>query len=173
MDVQARSVRLALGALGATLAMAAPAAAQSPVPTPTPTPPAVPTPAPPPPPAAGTLTVAAATPYRDGKRLVGLRGDRVQITGTLAPFVPGQVAVVRVKAGKKKLINRKLAIVPGPNGTGTFATQTTLRRTGTLSVQALHKATPQLAAAKARNVRLLVVKPAASYGSRGALVRML
>src|SRR4051794_6386944 len=178
MDVQARLGRTALATLGAVIAIAAPAAAQGPAPTPTPAPPApTPTPVPPvpapAPPAVGQLSVAAPTPYRDGKRVVGLRGDRITVTGTLAPFVPGQTATIRVRRGHKKLVKRRLAIVPGPNGTGIFATKVRLKRTGKLAIDAIHRATPQVAPVKARAVHLLVLRPATHYGSRGPLVRML
>jgi lipoprotein-anchoring transpeptidase ErfK/SrfK len=166
MDVQARLVRSALAALGAFVVMAAPAAAQSPVPTPTP-------PAPPPPPAVGQLSVATTTPYLDGKRVVALRGDKVTITGRLTPFVAGQTATVRVKLGRKTLVRRRVAIAPAPDGSGIFAVRTHLRRTGTVRIDAIHRGTPQLAAAEAKAVRVLVVRPAAGYASRGAVVRML
>src|SRR4051794_4013301 len=141
MDVQARLVRTAIATFGAVVAIAAPAAAQGPpVPTPTPVPPApTPTPAPPAPapPAIGQLSVAAPTPYRDGKRVLGLRGDQVTVTGTVAPFVAGQTATIRVKRGRKTLVRRRLAIVPGPNGAGIFAAKVRLRRTGTLRIDAI------------------------------------
>src|SRR3954467_9635669 len=98
----ARVVRMTLGACAALLVAVAPAAAQSPTPTPTPAPPApTPTPTPAPAPVAGELTAGTTTGFRDGKRVLVLRGDRVDVTGVLNPYVAGQKVVVRVKQGRK------------------------------------------------------------------------
>jgi len=165
----ARVVRMTLGACAALLVAAAPAAAQSPTPTPTPAPP-VPTPTPAPAPVTAELTAGTTTGFNDGKRVLVLRGDRVKVTGILNPYVAGQKVVVRVKQGRKVLARRAVAITPAANGLGSYATRLRLRRPGTLTIQVSHAATPQLAASRAGNVRLLVVRPRLPFGARGALL---
>jgi lipoprotein-anchoring transpeptidase ErfK/SrfK len=118
----------------------------------------------------GELTAGTTTGFRDGKRVLVLRGDRVEVTGVLTPFVPGQKAQIRVKLGRKVLVRRQVAITPAAGGTGAYAARIRMPRTGTMTIQVSHAATPELAATRAGNVRLLVVRPRLSFGARGALL---
>ena len=160
--------RAAFVALLTTLVLAAPAAAQGPVPTPTPTPPA-PTPTPTPTPAAGTLTIKVTAPYHDRKRRVALRGDHVRVDGVLAPGAQAQKVVVRALR-KGKRIGTKVAHT---HADGTFAVSLRLRRPGSIVVDAVHAASPQVAAARARRVRVTVARPSAGFGAKGVVVRLL
>src|SRR4051794_20406031 len=145
------TVRTVLLAAAATLALAPPALAQDPVPTPTPTPPA-PTPTPAPAPAAAKLRIAVKTPYRDGKRRLALRGDKVAVTGTLKPYVAGQKVAVRVLSGGKRLpAGRSVTVKPD----GTFTVHLRPRRTGSLALQATHAATPGQGSARTAKLRIL------------------
>ena len=160
------TVRTVLLAAAATLALAPPALAQDPVPTPTPTPPA-PTPAPAP--AAAKLRIAVKTPYRDGRRRLALRGDKVAVTGSLKPYVAGQKVAVRVLSGGKRLPSgRSVTVKPG----GTFTVHLRPRRTGSLAIQATHAATPGQGSARTAKIRVLVARPSLGFGSRGTLTRI-
>ncbi len=180
-DVHMAPLAPALRALLATVlllaAAAAPAAAQTPLPpppaapTPAPTAPA-PTPTPAPAPATGTLTVAVKAPFEDGKAPLGLRGGRVRVRGTLAPFVAGQTATVRVTRGRRTVAKRKLRIgQAGANGT--FTMRLRLKTAGRLTIRATHAGNAQLAKATSKAVRLTVLTPRVGPGSRGPGVRML
>src|SRR3954451_7297438 len=171
MDVKARSLRLVLCAAVALLIPASAAAAQQPpAPTPSPTPPA---PTPVPPPARASLAVALEAAHKDGKQVVALRRDRIRIAGTLAPYVAGQVATVRLRLGKRTLTTRTLKVRPGNGGVGTFSTFVRMKRTGRVVAEARHKATPAQVTAAARSKSVLVLRTSAGYGARGPLVRLL
>ena len=175
MEAIARTVRSAVITTAALLAFAPAALAQSPTPTPTPVPPApTPTPTPAPVPAQpAQLLLAVKAPLHSGKRAVALRGDRVKLTGAVTPFVAGQKAEVRVRLKGHKVLTRRVAIKAGPNGTGAFRLSVRVWKTGSLTFQARHKATAQQLAGSSAASRVLVLRPSASYGSSGTLVRML
>ena len=175
MEGQARTVRATTVAstLLATLVLSASAAAQNPPPpVPTPAPPApVPTPAPAP--VAGKLGLKVTAKHRDRKRQVALRGEKLLVSGTLTPFVAGQTVTVRVRAGRKTVVKRKVAVGQAPDGRGVYAVGLRVRRTGWLNVRAAHAATPELATTRSKRARLLVATPRLGYGSSGSLVRIL
>ena len=152
-----------------TLAVAPAAAAQSPLPTPTPTP----TPVPPPPPARGTASLKVEKTLRDGKGKVQLTGSAWRVRGTVRPFVAGQRMTVRFTLGGKRVKTRRVALRPGPNGTGTFLVGFTGRRAGRVAVVASHKPTPQLERLRSRAVRVRLLAPQAAPGQGGAIVRLL
>ena len=165
------TARTVLLAVTATLAIAAPAMAQTPVPTPTPTPPPpVPTPTPAPPaPAAAKLKIAVKAPYRDGRRRLALRGDKLRVTGTLRPYVAGQKVAVRVLSGGKRLPSgRSVTVKPG----GVFTVHLRPRKPGSLAIQATHARTPEQTAARTPKVRIVVARARLGYGSSGSLTRI-
>src|SRR4051794_24039202 len=166
MDADRRSVRLSLATGVALLLAASPAAAQDPAPPP-------PAPAPPPPPAVAALTVSAETGLRAERRTLALRRGRVTVTGRLTPFVAGQTVLVRVRQGGRTVASQVVPVAQAPDGAGVYGARVRLPRPGTAAIQALHPPTPQLAAVRAPSARVLVVRPSASYGTRGALVRVL
>jgi hypothetical protein len=178
MTGTARALRTALLTTVTTLALAPAALAQNPPPTPTPTPPPAaptptPTPVPPAPaPAAAKLRIGVAPPYRDRTRRLALRGDRVQVTGTLTPYVAGQSVVVRVRAGKKTLVTRKVAVQPATAGQGAYSVWVRLWRPGSLSIQSSHARTAQQRTARSSALRIVVARAALNYGSSGSLTRI-
>lgn len=106
----------------------------------------------------------------DGKRqVVALRGQTVRIRGRLAPAAPGQRVIARVYRGRRKLRASRVRVRRG----GRFAVRVRSRRPGVLHVRAVHRATPELGTARAKAVRVRVVRPRARPGSRGPAVRML
>ena len=154
---------LALSALLAGVA-AVPAAAQ------TPTNPVQPQPAPQQPPAQQPAPAPAAklTLATERDRLVLARRS-FRVAGRLTPATAGQKVVVRLYRGKRKLQARSVAV----DAEGRFRTRLTARRTGTVTVRASHRATPELGTAVAGPVRLDVLPRRISGGQRGLAVRIV
>lgn len=106
----------------------------------------------------------------DGRReAVALRGRTLRIRGRLAPFAPGQRVIVRVYRGRRKIRVGAVAV----RSRGRFAVRLRARRPGVLHVRAVHRATPELGTARARALRVRVIRPSAGPGARGPAVRLL
>jgi peptidoglycan hydrolase-like protein with peptidoglycan-binding domain len=163
-----RTVVTILSVVVAALVLPALASAQTPVPTPT----ATPTPpAPAPAPAAAKIAIKVDGAHRVGRNQVALRGDKLRVRGFVSPFVAGQKVVVRITRGAKTLRSKTVAIrQSGANGVFLVALKAA---EGTFSVRAIHKGTPQQAAAKAAPAKLLGIVPHAGFGARGPAVRVL
>jgi len=150
-----------LVALGVTTATAS---AQTPPPAPTPTPPPAPAPA------KATLEVSA----QDTLSGAALTGRSFTARVVMKPFVPNETAVLRVYRGSKKIRVKTLTFKPVNGGAAGVATlKVKSGKPGRLSLRASHRATPALATAVAKTVRLEAVRPYAASGSRGAAVRIL
>lgn len=148
-------------------ALAPPAArAQSPGPAPAPA-------APVPVEAALTLTAERV----GGSRATTLTGSPVRVRGTTSAFVAGQTAVVRFYERGRKRAARRVALRPGPDGTGIFMLSYKPRLPGPLSIRAAHDPTPQLGglAARAKTIDVLPrrVQPRSGRASIRALQRRL
>ena len=157
------------------LSFTAVAAAQTPpTPTPTPPPPAptpTPTPPPAPAPAAGAMSLKLERVHRLGHDQVVLRGDKLRVRGTVAPFVAGQRVTVRLYKGRSKLAAKSVLVKPaGPNGTFLVSLKP---GKGRLTVRASHRATPQQVTFIAKAKRVIGVTPFAAPGSSGPAVRLL
>jgi peptidoglycan hydrolase-like protein with peptidoglycan-binding domain len=164
-----RAVSIILGSLLAVLLIPSVAGAQTPLPTPTPTPPApTPTPTPAPAPAPAALSIKLQRVKQVGHDKVIVRGKKVRVVGTLAPFVAGQKVTVRLNRGSHKVRQKTVAVQPG----GGFGALLKVPE-GKLNVRASHAATPQQAAAQAKRQRLLGINSRAGLGSRGATVRVI
>ncbi len=164
--------RLALLGAAAALAVPAAAAAQTPLPTPTPpaatpTPPAA-TPTPAPAAAAGKLRIGAKAPLRSRGKKVAVKGDVVEVTGSLQPAVAGQQVLIELKHGRKVLKTRRAKT----GADGAFARKLRLRGSGTLVLRAIHKASPEIKRTTARAVRIQTFAPKLGFGARGALLRL-
>jgi peptidoglycan hydrolase-like protein with peptidoglycan-binding domain len=161
---------IALSALFAGLA-AVPAAAQQPT-TPAPAQPAPQQPAPQQPapqqPAPAPAPAAKLTLASEGDKVVLARRS-FRVAGRLTPAVAGQKVVVRLYRGKRKLQARSVAV----DAEGGFRLRLTARRTGTVSVRASHRATPELGTAVAGPLRLDVLPRRVSGGQRGLAVRLM
>ena len=150
-----------LVALGVTTASAS---AQTPPPAPTPTPPPAPAPA------KATLEVSA----QDTLSGAALTGRSFTARVVMKPFVPNETAVLRVYRGSRKIRVKTLTFKPVNGGAAGVATlKVKSGKPGRLSLRASHRATPALATAVAKAVRLDAVQPYAASGSRGAAVRIL
>ena len=147
----------------ALLVLPSAAAAQTP-PAPTPTP----TPAPP---ATGALTSSAPDLPVAGTALTG-RAFTVRVV--LKPYVAGEKVTVRVYRGKRKIAVKALTpkAVAG-NAAGVATLKVASGKPGKLRITASHRATPGLATAVAKTLRVNALRPYASAGARGPLVRLL
>jgi peptidoglycan hydrolase-like protein with peptidoglycan-binding domain len=155
-------------ALLAALALPAQAAAQVP-PAPAPAPPA---PAPPPVPTAA-LSITAQD-VLGGKSPAALAGRTFTARVVMKPFVANEGAILRVYRGSKKLNVKSLTFKPVAGGTSGVATfKVSSKTSGKLTLKASHKATPGLATAVAKPVRVAVVRAYAGPGSRGPAVKLL
>ena len=163
-----RAAAMIIGSLSLALSLSSAAGAQTPPPpTPTPTPPPAPAPA------GGAMTIKLERVTRVGRDDVVLRGDRVRVRGAVAPYVPGQTAVVRLYRGRKKLAAKAVPIKPvagTPNGA--FVARLKPAK-GRITVRASHRATAAQVTMVAKARRVLVVTPSASPGARGPIVRLI
>jgi hypothetical protein len=163
-----RAAATILGSLSLALTLSTVAVAQ------TPPPPAPPPPPPPPPaPAPGAMSLSIERAHHVGHDNVILRSDPLRVRGVVAPFVPGQAAVVRLYRGRSKVAAKTVAIRPvsgTPNGSFVVSLK---RKNGRLTVRASHRATPAQAAMVAKSRQVLVVTPHAAPGARGPTVRLL
>lgn len=165
----ARSVVLLL-ALAAAGMVAGPAAAQVPSPSsPSATPAATPKPEPKP----GRMSIRLAGGLATRKLRYVIRGQRVTVTGTVRPFVPGQVANVLVLWKGKVSSSQRAVIRRGGEGQGRFAVRFLARRRGLLRVVALHEATAAQIAFRAESKRLKAVVWRAGRGRHGVRVLLL
>lgn len=159
-------MRRAAALLVVLLAALAPAAAraQSPVAPPAPVPAA-------PPPVEATLTLKAERV--GGTRATTLTGSGVRVRGTTTPFVAGQTAVVRFYERGRKRAARRVALRPGPAGTGIFMLSYKPRLAGPLSIRAAHEPTPQLGGLAARADTIDVLPRRVDPRSGDASIRSL
>jgi hypothetical protein len=117
---------------------------------------------------------ARAGVLRDGTRRLALRARPFTVQGTLTPYAAGETVDVRVTRGSRTLIARTLAVRPARGGrTGTFALSVRAFVPGRVVVHATHHASAQLSYAHAAPAHVSVVRPQASLGARGVLVRLL
>jgi L,D-transpeptidase catalytic domain len=147
------------------LAFPATAAAQTPPPAPTPTPPPAPAPA--------TAALSTTAPDLPAAR-TALTGRSFTARVAMKPYVANETVTVRVYRGKKKLLVRALTPTPVNNGAaGVMTLKVKSAKPGRLTIRASHRATPGLATAVAKPVRVNAVRPYAAPGARGPLVRLL
>ena len=147
--------RAVVPALLVALIVPAAAAAQEPVPAPP-----LPVPA---------ISLEAAKVHIAGKTQVVLRKRAWRLNGSIAPAVAGEKVRLQVFRNGRKF--KKVRAVVQPDGT--FSHRFKPRRAGRYSVRAWHDPTVALAASKGPKESVEVVEPRASFGSGGALVRLL
>ena len=117
------------------------------------------------------VKVVVSTPLRAGRKAVGLPGVAVRMRGRVSPFVGEAISVRVTRRGKE--LKRKTVSVSRTAGGGRFAASFKLSRRGSYVVRAVQGPTAQLASARSRAKRLLIVRPNARPGSRGSGVRAL
>jgi hypothetical protein len=97
--------------------------------------------------------------------------SRVPITGTLTPFVPGEVVSLLFFRNGQQVGSETVKVHKGRGRRGTFETRFLVRRSGRFAVQALHEATTgQQGAASARK-KFGVRYPTLGPGKCGRVVR--
>ncbi len=72
--------------------------------------------------------------------------DTVPVTGTIAPFAPGQRVEVAFYLDGHRLVSHKVAVNKGKGATGTFSSSVIVREDGKYAVSAHHAATAALGA---------------------------
>jgi hypothetical protein len=160
---------------GAALLATAPAAyAQTlpPADPQTPAPPVQPVPPPPTQPAVGKGAIALTGGLSDGgKRYVAAR-RKVSIVGRVKPFVAGQVIVVELFRGSKRVARRVVAVKQASDGNGQFAVDFRPRNAGEYSVKARHKATSEQARFTIARQRFTALGGSVSGGSGRTTIRV-
>jgi hypothetical protein len=152
----------------ALVASAAPAAADPPAPPPPPPPAA------PPAKLSPTLQLFLGGSLKANRRSVGVKGERVRISGSIAPYASGERVVVRVVMHGRDVRKRTPRLVAAPDGkSGRFVLWFRPRRAGRFTVRAKSAGTDQYRAVRANRKRLVVVVGRAHAGSRGIAVRAL
>lgn len=151
----------------ALVAIAAPALADPPAPAPPP-------PAAPPAKLSPTLQLFLGGSLKANRRSVGIKGERVRISGSIAPYASGERVVVRVIMRGRDVLKRTPRLVAAPDGkSGRFVLRFRPRRAGRFTVRAKSAGTDQSRAVSANRKRLVVVTGRAHTGSRGIAVRAL
>jgi peptidoglycan hydrolase-like protein with peptidoglycan-binding domain len=108
-----------------------------------------------------------------GKPLFALVGHRIEVRGSVTPFVGGQRVKLSFYRGGRKVLVKTAAVHGVGDGTGRFRVFYTSRSTGLVQARAAHYATPQQALFSARSRKVWFVTGNATPGSRGRSVRLL
>ena len=166
---------LLLAALCPTAAQAADAELAATTPTattPAPPPPPVP-PAPVPEPKVGKASIEVASGIPTSKLRYVARGERIEVTGKVRPFVPGQVALLEVRRSGHVVSRHRAQIRRARRGTGKATFHFKARRKGVYKLRIRHTATAEQGVFKSRAVRIKAVVLSAGEGARGTSVLLL
>lgn len=159
-------------AVGAAIAAPAASSATSPVALESQSP-TVTTPAPPPPPDAtpapkvGNATLQIETGIATSKLRYVARGDRVQISGSVRPFVADQIAVLVVRRSGRVVDRQRAQVKRAKRGAGKVSFSFKARRKGVYKAQIVHAATDGQKAFRSRAARFKAVVLSAGEGKRG------
>jgi peptidoglycan hydrolase-like protein with peptidoglycan-binding domain len=142
--------------------------------------PTVTTPAPPPPPdakprkpQAGKATLEVDGGIATSKLRYVARGDRLEIRGSVRPFVAGQIAVLEVRRSGKVVDRRRAKVRRAKRGAGSVTFDFKPRRKGVYKVQIHHAVTDGRQAFRSRAARFKAVVLSAGEGKRGTDVLLL
>ena len=161
-------IRRVLLGLVVVAAFTTPAGAQVPSPPPAPVPPVTPPPAP----ASGKATLEVHGGMATRRMRYFARGQRVKVTGSVRPFVPGQKVVLHV-IRRGRTSGRYEAPVRQGRGGGRYAVRFQVRRRGRLRLVVKHGATPQQQAFRSGDKRIEVVLWRAARGNKGVRVLLM
>jgi L,D-transpeptidase catalytic domain len=95
----------------------------------------------------------------------------VPVSGTVAPFAPGQKVEVTFYLNGRKLLTRRVAVQQGSGGAGTFKASIILREDGKYAVSAKHAATAALGGDSTVRKSWRVSFPALHVGECGPVVK--
>jgi hypothetical protein len=70
--------------------------------------------------------------------------DKVPVTGTVVPYVPGQKVEITYYLDGHRLVSRNVPVLKGDEGAGDFSDSVIIRKDGKYAVSAHHKANPEL-----------------------------
>ena len=177
-----RSARLASAAalLVAAVGVAAPSAVAMSLPVDESQTPTVTTPVPPPPldakpaePKAGKATLEVDGGIATSRLRYVARGDRLRISGTVRPFVAGQVAVLELRRSGEVVDRQRSKVRRGKRGAGRVTFDFKPRRKGVYRAQIHHAVTDGQQAFRSRAARFKAVVLSAGEGGRGTDVLLL
>jgi hypothetical protein len=97
--------------------------------------------------------------------------DTVPVSGTLAPYVPGQKVEVTFYLDGHRLVSRKVAVSKGGGETGTFESSVIVREDGKYAVAAKHKANAALGGDSTVRKNWRVSFPSLRPGECGRVVK--
>ena len=97
--------------------------------------------------------------------------DMVPVTGTIAPFAPGQRVEVTFYLDGHRLVSHKVAVSKAGGETGVFRSSVIVREDGKYAVSAHHAATPALGADSTVRKSWRVEFPALHPGDCGRVVK--
>lgn len=123
---------------------------------------------------AATAVVPDATVKIEVGHLHGGRAtiyDTVPVSGTIAPFAPGQRVEVAFYLNGHRLVSHKVAVNQGPGDTGVFSSSVIVREDGKYAVSAHHAATAVLGADDTVRKSWRVEFPALHPGECGNVVK--
>lgn len=141
--------------------------------------PTVTTPAPPPPPdalpkpKAGKSTLAIDGGIATSKLRYVARGDRLELSGVVRPFVAGQIAVLEVRRSGKVVDRQRAKVRRGKRGAGAVSFTFKPRRKGVYKAVVRHAASDGQQAFRSRAARFKAVVLSAGEGKRGTDVLLL
>jgi hypothetical protein len=166
---------LVLAALAGPIAQASAVEAEPAATTPT-----VTTPAPTPPPDAvvpepkgGKAKISVEDGIATRKLRYVARGDRVEVSGAVRPFVAGQIAVLEVRRSGRLVVKQRVKVRRARRGAGKVSFDFKVRRKGVYKLRIRHAATGEQAAFRSRALRLKAVVLSAGEGSRGTAALLL
>ena len=122
-------------------------------------------------PVAGQMTLASQ--HLRGRPAFLLTGERLVVSGVVRPFEAGQTVTVRFDRDGRSVATNTVSVLPGPGGAGRFRLGYSSSRPGLVQVSAVHAATPQMTAFKAKPVEMRVIAPDMREGARGPGVWLL
>lgn len=130
-------------------------------------------PAPAPKPKAGRATLEVDGGLATSKLRYVARGDRLEISGDVRPFVPGQIAVLEVRRSGRVVFRHRTQIKRGKRGVGKVSFDFKPRRKGVYKAQISHAATDRQQEFRSRAARFKAVVLSAGEGKRGTDVLLL
>jgi peptidoglycan hydrolase-like protein with peptidoglycan-binding domain len=122
-------------------------------------------------PAAGSVRVALAG--AGGEPRFALLGHRIEIRGSVTPYVAGQSVQVGFYLDGRRLGARVVSVAATAGGRGEFRVAFVSHHGGLLQARISHLATRQQVAFSARAPEVRFVNPGVGFGDRGQSVRLL
>ncbi|MEA2443533.1 MAG: hypothetical protein QOJ12_825 [Thermoleophilales bacterium] len=159
---------------GAALLATAPAASAQTLPPTDPPPPAPPVQPVPPPtqPAEGKGAISLTGGLSDGGKRYVAAGQKVRVTGRVKPFAAGQVIVVELFRGSKRVARRVIAVKQASDGNGQFTVDFKPRTAGAYTIKARHKATSEQARFTIARQRFTALGGSVNGGSGRTTIRV-